>query len=812
MLPRIADEVRGFEHRKGFMPLWIDTQRAKLFLEIPELGKDFVYVPWLATGLGSNPVGLDRGQAGGEKLVRFERRGRRVYLVQDNLRFRARSDVATERRSVAESFATSTLWAGDIVAEEGARVLIDATSFLLRDAVDLVAKLADAGEGRFRLDRERSSLWLPRTNAFPKNTEIEVALTFESDAPGRRVRGTAPTPRAITLRQHHSFVALPEPGYRPRAFHPRSGCSPLTFSDYAAPLDEDMRVRWIYRHRLEKANPGPSPSKPVEPIVYWLDPGAPEPVRSALLDGARWWKDAFTAAGFLDAFEVRVLPAEADPLDVRYNVIQWTHRSTRGWSYGRTIADPRTGEILKGHVTLGSLRVRQDRRIFEGLAADHAARCAIECGPSIDAFLAISGAPADGVSTRDDAQRADIATATSLARLRQLSAHEVGHTLGFAHNFAASTRDRASVMDYPAPYVALVDGKLDFSKAYAIGMGAWDVLTIRYAYTEFEDAAGERDGLRAILAEARARDIPFLTDQDARAVGALHPEASLWDNGADPVAELERLLVVRAHGLGRFGPRLLSASASQSELEELLVPLYLQHRYQIDACAKLIGGVRFDYADAEEQRSVEAVGQIEQRRALEAILASLDPRQLRVPTEVLSKIPPRAFGASPYAERFPRDSGAKFDEATAARVLADLAFAAIFERGRCARLAAQHSRDEEQLGLRAALRFAMDAAEKSSDGDRVRDVRLRDVVRRAFLARLVDVATDPAASAEVRDVVEDFLWTDLMSGFKGASTALNGSVTRRVRAFLDRPHADRKPSRRPEAPPGSPIGQGQRSK
>lgn len=806
VLPNVAARTKGYERLEGFLQLYIDRDAGRIYFEVQRFDVAFLYVPWLATGLGSNPVGLDRGLAGQERVVRFERHGRRVLLVEENLRYRALSEDDAERATVRESFAASTLWASDIVAEEPGRVLVDATSFVLRDAMAVTKKLETAGQGKFTLDLARSVLHLPRTKAFPRNSEVEVSLTFVSDAPGSEVRQVAPNANAITVRQHHSMVALPDAGYRPRAFHPRSGSFGIEFFDHAAALSAPMRQQWIQRHRLDKLVPGPAPSRVQEPIVYWLDAGCPEPVRSALLEGARWWSEAFAAAGFLEAFFVRVLPPDVDPLDVRYNVIQWTHRATRGWSYGRTIRDPRTGEILKGHVTLGSLRVRQDRRIFVAAGIEHGRDCeAAHGGPAVDAIAHLVAKSAGE----------DIATEVSLARLRQLAAHEVGHTLGFAHNFAASSRDRASVMDYPAPFLRLLDdGRLDVTSAYASGIGAWDILAVRYAYEDFgDDVDAERRGLRGILDEARQRDLIFITDQDARDVAAAHPDASLWDNGADAVAELQRVLELRDAALVRCTLDVVDKAQPQSDFEEYLVPIYLLHRYQVEACAKLIGGVHFDYADAGEARALLPVPAERQRAALHVLLTCLTPQRLRVPDHALSFLSRSAFGSSGLAERFPRETGATFDEAACARVVADIVFDAVLHATRLARVQDQaaHAGATDHVGLEDVLTASAAAIIEGAAGDDRRDALLRAVVVRAFVDRLFALADDDRASASVREAVEFFLEQRVANGAAFGQLQHAGALQRvlpaRVRRFLQREHR-RGAERRLEAPPGSPIGAG----
>jgi hypothetical protein len=533
----------------GVVPLYWDEARGALLMEVPPSGTELIYQVSLAAGLGSNPVGLDRDQLGDTHLVHFERVGPRVLLVASNTRYRALTGDDAERSRVADSFARSIVWGFTVEATDGDRVLVDATAFFLRDAHGVIDRLRATKQGAYRLESSRSAIFVPRTKAFPRNTEIEATLTFVTDGdPGPLVAGVAPDPRSLTLREHHSFVALPEPGYRPRLFDPRVNVIPVTVADYASPIDTPLEQRWMLRFRLEKKDPSAARSEAVRPIVYYVDNGAPEPIRQALVDGASWWNQAFEAAGFINAFQVKVLPADVDPMDVRYNVIHWVHRSTRGWSYGGAVIDPRSGEILKGNVLLGSLRVRQNVLIGAGLINQRAD--AGDPSPLLGRGCAAGDMP--DVSYLEDAAGSGV-TATALARIRQLAAHEVGHTLGFDHNFAASSRDRGSVMDYPAPLVSVRDGRIDLSQAYASGIGDYDRFAVRVAYTQFPSSEDEAAGVRRLVDEGVAAGQLFIADQDARSGDTMHPKAALWDNGGDAVAMLREQLEVRRIALSRLG-------------------------------------------------------------------------------------------------------------------------------------------------------------------------------------------------------------------------------------------------------------------
>ena len=794
-----AEKTKSATRRDGLLVSWLDARAGKLFLELPkpsgprnECGR-FLYLEAIRTGLGSNPVGLDRGQAGDARVVAFRRVGARVLLEQPNLRYRAQSADSNEVRAVRESFASSILWGGEIAAETpDGRLLVDFTSFVVRDAHGAAASIKAAGQGGFSLDKERSALDPDQCPAFPENLEFEALLTFAGEEPGREVRETAPTPQAVTIVQHQSLVRLPDDGYRPRAWDPRSGSFDVLFADYAQPIAADLEVRWLVRHRLEKTDPSAARSTVKKPIVYYVDPGAPEPIRSALLEGASWWAQAFEAAGFVDAFQVKLLPPGADPLDVRYNVIQWVHRATRGWSYGGGIVDPRTGEMIKGQVTLGSLRIRQDRLIFEGLAG------AEKTG---------SGAPDDPVEL-------------SLARIRQLAAHEVGHTLGFNHNFAASTYGRASVMDYPAPMIGVRDdGTLDFANAYAKGIGVWDIQQVRYAYTQFPPGADEHAGLEAILRENREKGYRYLSDADTRPAGAAHPLAAMWDNGADPIAGLTHEMAVRRIALARFGERNLTPGSALGTLPEVLAPLYFHHRYQLEAAAKSIGGLDYAYTlRGDGDALARPVPAARQRAALDAVLATLDPTVLDLPESLLVRLVPAPADYPPRHEFLDARTSPAFDALGAAATAADLTVSMLLPPERLARLVDFHRRDPAMPGadevLAALIRRAFDGAAPAT----ARLQELRRTVQAVTVRRLLVAAAVPAQTQGVRAAIESALsrlstrlGAAARPGEPAADQAMRALLARDIRRFLARPAAPlaagpAQPGASPDLPPGPPIG------
>ena len=790
-LPTIASKTESLERMEGFFTLHWDEAGGKVWLEIDRFGEDFIYQVSLAAGLGSNDIGLDRNQLGPTRIVHFERHGPKVLLKAPNLDYIATSENASERQSVMEAFAEGVLHGFDVVAEEDGRVLVDATSFVVRDAHGAIGTLRRAGQGTFRLDGSRSVPYRENTKSFPRNTEMEALLTFTSDSPGGQVRSVAAAPEAVALRQRHSFIALPEPGFEPRKHDPRAGYFGPSFMDYSAPIGSDMRTRYIARHRLEKKDPTAAVSEPVEPIIYYLDNGTPEPVRSALLDGARWWNEAFEAAGYIDAFRVEVLPDGADPLDVRYNIINWVHRSTRGWSYGSSITDPRTGEIIKGHVLLGSLRVRQDYLIAEGLLN-----------------------PYD--PTRMSLGNDDPMLEMALARIRQLSAHEVGHTLGLQHNFAASVNNRASVMDYPAPLAELdAEGRITLNRAYDEGIGEWDMFSIRYGYSDFPDGTDEEVALQSILKEYMDAGWLFITDADARPAGSAHPSAHLWDNGTNAVDALELEMAVRETALTNFGIGTIRSGRPVALLEEVLVPLFLRHRYQLDAVATLVGGVNYAYnIRGDGQDYPEAVEPREQVRAIDAMLKAVEPDALALPRHIRTQIPPRPPGYGQHRELFDGDTGLIFDPYAPGEVVAHQVFSLLLEPTRAARLMVQRDFDGGQPGLLDMLVRTTNKVWLEKEPSNAYAAELQRVTQQVWTDRLLDAASStryaPAVRARISLHLRDIhAWlSNNTQDTEEETQAHRLAALDDIDRFLFRPYQPQEEHRSIETPPGSPIGSG----
>jgi len=785
----ITQKIAGMEHKDGLFPTDWDGKAGKLYLEIPELGKDFLLLDQLPYGLGSNDIGLDRGQLGQGRVVHFLHVGGKVLLVAPNLSYRSSAADAAERIAVRESFAESVLWGFKLEAEENGRLLVDATDFFLRDAHGVTESLQAANQGNYHLDANRSAITLDNTKNFPKNTEVEAILTFvaEGRPKGEFVASVTPDPHAITLREHTSLIELPGPGYTPRRFDSRSGFFPLQYRDYSTPIDEPMDQRVLVRHRLQKRDPKAAVSEPVKPIVYYVDRGAPEPIRSALVEGANWWGKAFEAAGFRNGFRVEVLPEGADPMDIRYNMIQWVHRATRGWSYGEAVADPRTGEIIKGQVTLGSLRARQDYKIAEALLAPYM----------------------EGKPIPPDMER------MVLARTRQLAAHEVGHTLGLEHNFAASSvAPGTSVMDYPHPWITLdASGKPSLDKAYAVGVGAWDIAAIRYGYSEFSSAATEAAGLSQMLRENETHGLRYITDADSRPLGSANPYGHLWDNGPDAAAELDRILAVRKAALARFGENAIRPGTPMSELEETLVPLYLLHRYQTEAAAKLIGGLDYSYAvraanSKETGMVTEMVSPDRQRTALAAVLKTLDAQTLTLPDELLAKLPPNPPGYPRTRESFEGHTGLTFDPEGAVEAAAGLTTSLLFDPSRASRLVEYHAREANYPGLKDVINGTLNAtwgARRATGLAAETQFSVEEEVLTHLMSLAVAKEASPEARAETLAAILD-LQTWLKNGVVQPkdSPHVIGSLDT-IERFLKEPAKFATPPTL-ATPPGQPIG------
>jgi hypothetical protein len=781
-LPSIEEKTKDLKKYEGFFNFYWDQATGKIFLEVNQLDSEILYLVSLPAGLGSNDVGLDRGLDGPGRIVKFVKTGPKILLVQPNYGFRAVTDDANEKRAVEESFAQSVLWGFTVEAATGDHYLVDATDFLLRDAMQVVNRLRSNKQGNYAVDKTRSAIYLPYTRNFPMNTEFESTITFvNSDGNiGRFVQSVTPSPDAITLRMHHSFVQLPDNDYQPRVFDPRSSYFDISYMDYSTPVSEPINKYFICRHRLKKKDPTAAMSDPVKPIIYYLDNGTPEPIRSALLEGASWWNQAFEAAGYKNAFQVKVLPDDADPMDIRYNMINWVHRSTRGWSYGASVVDPRTGEIIKGNVTLGSLRVRQDYLIAQGLLAPFE-----------------NGMPAD-----------DKMMKMALARLKQLAAHEVGHTLGLQHNYIASADGSASVMDYPHPVVQLnKKGDIDIGNAYDDKIGEWDKVSITWGYQDFPKGTDEQTALNKILNDAQKKRLEFLTDQDARPAGSVHPQTHLWDNGSNAVDELKNVMKIREKALSQFGENNIRPGMPMAMLEDVLVPVYFFHRYQLEAATKTVGGMFYTYTVRGDGRiATQPVSKQEQEKALSAIIDCIDPKVLMLPGNIVKIIPPRPSGYRPSEELFRKRTGLAFDALSPAETAADLPFSFLFNSERLNRMI-QFEAENGGLGVAEMINILFDKTWKAPRRSGMEGL-IQMQTEQVLLTYLLSTGVNENNSFLVRSVVQKAI-SDLKTFIEAElNQTISDSYKAHLMLALERMKAPEKasPTIHKEIPPGAPIG------
>jgi len=783
----IATATRGMTHLPGFFDVYRDDAKGRALLGVRALDTPFLLVTSLPWGLGSNDIGLDRGQSGDSHLVEFRRAGSRVLLVEDNTKFRAVSPSADEALSVRQAFAESVLWAGDIVGERkgaDAEIIVDVSSLLTSDRHGIARRLADAKQGKYELDDKRSAVSLADAKSFPDNTELEAMLTFKGPGDQAFVKDVAMDPESLTMRQHLSFVRLPGAGYVSRAYHPASGAFSVGWYDYAQPLASSLDRRFQPRFRLDKTDPSAAISPVKKPIVFYLDRGAPEPVRSALLEGANWWRTAFEKAGFKDAYRVELLPEGADPMDIRYSIITWAHRYTRGWSYGQPIVDPRTGEIIKGSVTLGSQRVRQDILIAEALLAPY--------------------------DKSNSGELANEAQQMALARLRQLAAHEVGHALGFAHNFAASRLGNGSVMDYPHPLLMLdANGAIGLDHAYGIGVGPWDDFLVAHAYGHFpaNEEAAALAKLRADIAKAGFR---YISDPDSRAPGDAEPDGLLWDFGPDTLTAFDALLAVRRKALDAFSIGVLPPDRQAGEIEARLVPVYLLHRYQAEAVARLVGGADYSYSDAADRAAgTKAIPAATQRAALDRLVATLGAEQLALPANVLDLVTPPGNDYVRSREYFATKTAPLFDAFGAVEAAAAQIVQFLFAPQRLNRLAWQHARDDAEPGVADVL----DAVFRGTwQRDRVAAVPAGEAVQTASNWVVLDALLNALDAGQLHAQVDADVRASLVrwqkwlekNGGNGSVAASRAEAASTIAKYLADPKSVKlRPL--PTIPPGAPI-------
>ncbi|GMQ24243.1 zinc-dependent metalloprotease [Algoriphagus sp. oki45] len=746
--------------KEGFVSFYLDEEKGKIYLEVKSLDTEFLYVNSLTAGIGSNDIGLDRGQLGDTRVVEFRKSGNKLFLVHKNYGFRAYTDNPSEAKSIKDAFAESTLWGFEITKSEGGSHYVEATKFYLQDAHGVSERLSRGRQGNYRVDESRSALYYPMTKNFPKNTEVEATITLTGTGAGAYLRSVTPSPEAVTVRMRHSFIELPEP-YAMRKFDPRAGFFFISYQDYTTPIDEPLVKRFISRHRLEKKDPTAAVSEVVEPIVYYLDRGTPEPVASALIEGGNWWAQAFEAAGFKNAFRVELAPEGLDLLDVRYNVIQWVHRSTRGWSYGSSVRDPRTGEILKGHVSLGSLRVRQDYLIAQGLIQP------FEDGKPVDPRM----------------------MEMALTRLKQLSAHEIGHTIGLAHSYATSSEGRSSVMDYPYPLIKEnANGELDFSDSYDLKIGEWDKWAITYGYGTPASGQSEEEFLNKTLLDTYSAGFEFITDSDSRDPSGAHPRSHLWDNGSSAPAEYMRLLKVRENRMKTFGLNAIRNGEPLATLEEVFVPVYLMHRYQLEATSKLIGGMDYNYqVKGDNQPNQKWIPASLQKEALDALLTGISPTQLEVPAHILALIPPRPYGYGKNRETFPSRTGPVFDPIAPAENVVDATFTFLFESGRANRIYLQNLVDPNLPGLETVLNQVTTQVFSNSNPGGLQN-EIKWMTESKLVDHLINLSKNPDATQTVRAIARMQLEKIAdMEASNGIAKAHREFLSDKIETYLELP-------------------------
>ena len=791
-LPTIEEKTKDMRKQEGFLNFYWEETTGKIWLEINKTDTEILYQQSLPAGLGSNDIGLDRGLLGETRIVKFSKVGRKILMIAPNYAYRAVTKDANEKRAVEQSFAQSTLWGFTVEAETNKSVLVDATDFIVRDAfisnnqgtrvATIANRIKTAQQGNYIFDKSRSAIYLERTKNFPLNTEIEatITLTNADGMVGNFVQSVTPSAEAITVRIHHSFVQLPDTDYQPRVFDARSSFINTSYFDYSTPVSEPIEKNFIIRHRLKKKDPNVAMSEPVKPIIYYLDNGTPEPIRSALLEGAGWWNQAFEAAGYINAFQVKLLPDTADPMDIRYNVINWVHRSTRGWSYGASVVDPRTGEIIKGQVSLGSLRVRQDYLIAQGLLAPFE-----------------KGMPADNKMLK-----------MALERLKQLAAHEVGHTLGLMHNYASSVNNRASVMDYPHPLARVnANGEIDLNNAYDNKIGDWDKVAITWGYQDFTTETNEPTALNKILTDATKKGLQFISDRDARAAGGLHPYAHLWDNGGNPITELNEVIKVRTKALAQFGEKNIRPGMPMAMLEDVLVPVYLYHRYQLEAVTKWVGGLNYTYAlRGDGQLVTKSLTKEEQLKALNAVTDCIDPKFLLLPADIVKLIPPRPAGYGFTRELFKKRTGLAFDALAPAETAADFPLSFLFNTERINRMI-QYEAENGGLGLNEMINILLNKIWKAA-GKTGMEKLIQQQTQQILLTYLLAVSVDDNASFATKGVVQKAL-SDLKKYIEAQQKIIKDEI--QLANFilaLERMKAPEKakPTIHAAMPPGAPIG------
>lgn len=796
--PAAAVPAQALPRADGFIPFTWDAAKGRVLMEIPAFDQDILYYVSAATNPGSVEAPFDRGVLY-SSVIHFERSGGKVVVNRINLAYRATHGSPATQQGVADSFPTSVLAILPVESEAGGKVTVDATPLFMRDAANIVARLKRADLGDFKFDPARSAFYPKRMKAFPENTEIETVATFVSDKPSAAISNVTPDPGVFSLRIHHSFLKAPT-GYTPREADPRIGVSAIRFKDFSKPVDDSPDTEWITRWRLEKKDPTAALSEPKKPIVYYFDPAIPDPVRAAMKQGLLWWNKAFEAAGFKNAIEARDAPPDMDPMDIRYAYVLWIQRDERGFSSSGNYSDPRTGEVLGSKTHMDTYRMRTIANYYDaykgGLPEDGS-------GITIADPNLVS---ADQFNAMPKAQR-------DMVWLRQalLTAHELGHTLGFQHNWAANLNNRSSVMEYPTPRVKVTNGKLDLSESFMTAVGDYDTYMVRYAYTPF--AAGqEKAGLDGVIKDMRDHDIVFTQESD--------PRYTWYDDRETPEANLREAMDVRKIALATYGPAMLKPGEPIGALRDIrLWMVYLHHRYAIESAEKYIGGMFQNISVKDEAHPLPPTQFIpagQQRAILGLLLDAVEPGNLAIPESLLIQLTP-APGRN--LEDMSKDD--VFDQLRAARILSAMVIEPLFDSDRAARMVALSARQPDTLGFPEMVDAVMAHSWRAPAGGDAQTRALRrvsqDVVMQSMMKLGAAKDTAPEARAYVLDQL-DRLATDLKSRKSGdpLTDAFYRQSSRQILRYLDDPAANapknvmpdwgRGPRSRFPLPPGPPLG------